>query len=130
MTVVVGFTPNKFGQAALAAGIKEAKLRGLPLLVFNATKGEALVDPRFATSSEVQTVSDHLTSLGLEHEVRQQVGSDIADQVLDVVAETNAELLVIGIRHRSPVGKMFMGSVAQRLLLDCPCPILAVKAPA
>jgi nucleotide-binding universal stress UspA family protein len=39
----------------------------------------------------------------------------------------DAELLVIGIRHRSPVGKLLLGSVSQRLLLECPKPVLAVK---
>jgi len=45
-----------------------------------------------------------------------------------VVREVDASRLVIGMRHRTPVGKMLMGSTAQQLLLDCPCPVLAVKA--
>jgi nucleotide-binding universal stress UspA family protein len=45
-----------------------------------------------------------------------------------VVRDTDATLLVIGIRHRSMVGKMLMGSTAQTLLMDCPCQVLAVKA--
>jgi nucleotide-binding universal stress UspA family protein len=44
-----------------------------------------------------------------------------------VVREVEAEAIVIGIRHRSAVGKMLMGSVAQRVLLDAPCPVIAVK---
>ncbi len=39
----------------------------------------------------------------------------------------DAELLVIGIRDRNPVGKLLLGSVAQQLLLECPKPVLAVK---
>jgi nucleotide-binding universal stress UspA family protein len=38
-----------------------------------------------------------------------------------------AELLVIGIKHRSPVGKLLLGSVSQQVLLECPKPVLAVK---
>ena len=37
-------------------------------------------------------------------------------------------LIVIGLRHRTAVGKLLMGSVAQRILLDARCPVLAVKA--
>jgi len=33
----------------------------------------------------------------------------------------------VGIRPRSPVGKAVIGSVAQRIVLDAPCPVLAVK---
>lgn len=127
MTVVVGYTPNAYGQAALAAGIAEASLRGERLVVVNATKGDALVDQRFATQAQVQEVSDDLAHHDLDVDVRQSVGADIADQILAVVAETDASRLVIGVRHRTAVGKLLLGSVAAHLLMECPCPVLAVK---
>ena len=45
-----------------------------------------------------------------------------------LAAIADAELIVIGMRHRTAVGKFLMGSTAQRILLDAPCPVLAVKA--
>ena len=36
-------------------------------------------------------------------------------------------MIVVGVRHRTPVGKLLLGSVAQRVILDAPCPVLAVK---
>ncbi|QSE85196.1 hypothetical protein JWS14_15660 [Rhodococcus koreensis] len=31
------------------------------------------------------------------------------------------------IRHRSPLGKLLLGSIEQRILLDSPAPVLAVE---
>ena len=61
-------------------------------------------------------------------ELRQGAHSgEVADEVLRVAAETDASVIVIGLRRRSPVGKLLMGSSAQRILLDADRPVLAVK---
>jgi nucleotide-binding universal stress UspA family protein len=74
-------------------------------------------------------VKDELRAAGVDHEVRQLVrGMDPAEDLVNVAAELSAELIVIGLRRRSPVGKLILGSNAQRVLLDAPCPVLAVKA--
>ena len=130
MTVVVGYIPDKYGEAALTAGIEEARLRGAVLVVVNATKGDALVDRRYVGEEGLAELKVRLAGLDVEHEVRQAMGADVADEMLRVVDDTQAQVLVIGIRHRSPVGKMIMGSVAQQVLLDARCPVLAVKPPA
>lgn len=52
---------------------------------------------------------------------------DVADDLISVADQRNAQVIVIGLRRRSPVGKLILGSNAQRILLDAPCPVLAVK---
>jgi nucleotide-binding universal stress UspA family protein len=125
--IVVGYTADRFGNAALDHAITEAKLRDTNLLVINSTRGDALADPAFAQEGEVHDVEARLNNCGVEFELTQPVGVDTVDELLKAMDRADAELLVIGIRHRSPVGKLLLGSVSQQLLLECPKPVLAVK---
>jgi nucleotide-binding universal stress UspA family protein len=125
--IVIGYSADPFGRAALEHGIAEAKLRGTTLWVINSSSGESYVDARFAQPDEVHDVERHLSECGVEFELTQPVGVDTAEELLKAVGREDAELLVIGIRHRSPVGKLLLGSVSQRVLLECPKPVLAVK---
>ncbi|PRC44202.1 universal stress protein UspA [Mycobacterium sp. ITM-2017-0098] len=125
--IVIGYTADVFGHAALEHGIAEAKLRGASLLVINATSGESYVDARFAGEAEVHDVEARLADCGVEFELVQPFGVDPADELLAAMNRADAELLVVGIRHRNPVGKLLLGSVAQKLILECPKPVLAVK---
>jgi nucleotide-binding universal stress UspA family protein len=55
--------------------------------------------------------------------------SDAVDELVDLSYEDSTDLLVIGLRRRSPVGKLVMGSSSQQVLLSAHCPVTAVKAP-
>ncbi|MBE7325167.1 universal stress protein [Nocardioides sp. Y6] len=127
MTVVVGYMPNEFGEAALAAGVREARRRGTRLLVVNATLGDTYVDDRFVGTSAVPALRERLDSYDVPIEFRQEMGSGVSQLLVEAARDADAQVLVIGLRPRTPIGKMIMGSVAQRVLLDAPCAVLAVK---
>ena len=57
-------------------------------------------------------------------------GNDPAQDLIEVAESEGAALIVIGLRRRSPVGKLLLGSNSQTLLLHADCPVLAVKAAA
>lgn len=130
-TIVVGYVPKPEGRAALARAVEEAKLRGSHLVVVNSHRGGRDFDDEDAVQTEEQLkdVREQLADSGVDSEVRQLVrGMDPADDLIKVADETGADFIVIGLRRRSPVGKLILGSNAQRVLLDATCPVLAVKA--
>lgn len=130
-TIVVGYVTTAEGQAALKRAVDEAKLRASDLVVVLSHKGGVGTDDEHMAQSEedIAALKDQLGAAGVKHTVRSLVrGNDPADDILEVVDEVAAELIVIGLRRRTPVGKLILGSNAQRILLDARCPVLAVKA--
>ncbi|BBY47090.1 universal stress protein [Mycolicibacterium sp. GCM10028919] len=125
--IVIGYTADRFGQAALDHGIEQARLRDTGVLVINSTAGDAYADSTFAQSDGVRDLQARLSTSGVPFEFSQPVGVDAATELLTAMDRPEAEMLVIGIKHRNPVGKLLMGSVSQQVLLECPKPVLAVK---
>ncbi|HET9829622.1 MAG TPA: universal stress protein [Nocardioidaceae bacterium] len=130
-TIVVGYVPKPEGHAALRRAAEEAQLRNARLVVVNSHRGgrEFEGDDAVETEKDLEAVRTELHDAGVEHEIRQLVrGMDPADDLVNVANDVDADFIVIGLRRRSPVGKLILGSNAQRVLLDAPCPVLAVKA--
>ena len=127
--VVVGHVPTPRGRAALEHALAEAERRGARLVVVNSSRGDALVDEEYLQGDALRRLHDELTVSGVPFELRQPVGRDAAEELADAAEETGAEVLVIGLRRRTAVGKLLLGSAAQRILLTVDCPVLAVKGP-
>ena len=130
-TVVVGYVPKPEGEAALARAVAEARLRDAKLVVVNSHRGGTEFDADASTQAEreLNSVRKQLEGSGVEYDVRQLVrGFEPAEDLISIAEASDAELIVIGLRRRSPVGKLILGSNAQRVLLDAHCPVLAVKA--
>ena len=130
-TIVVGYVPKPEGDAALERGIEEAKLRRAKLVVVNSHRGGDSFDGKASLEAEKQlsAVEAKLKEAEVDYDVRQLVrGFEPSEDLLGLAEEVGAELIVIGLRRRSPVGKLILGSNAQRVLLDASCPVLSVKA--
>ena len=117
-TIVIGYTAKPEGRAALDRALAEARLRGSRLIVVHTSAG-----------SEVADLKAELDGSGVPYEVKEAPDAlDPAEELISAADGSGAEFIVIGLRRRSPVGKLLLGSNAQRVLLDASCPVLAVKA--
>lgn len=130
MAVVVGFIRSDEGRAALERAIAEARLRDTRLVVVHSSKGGhgEDADEVVAYRQELDKLDERLASEGLDYEIKQLTrGNTPAEDLLALAENADTDIIVIGVRHRSPVGKMILGSNAQEILLDADCPVLAVK---
>jgi nucleotide-binding universal stress UspA family protein len=126
MTILIGYVPTPVGEAALDAGLTEASARGDDVVIVNSPRRGATVD--------ADLVDDDAALLARASEFGVTARVDHADHGPDLVAafealvrSTGARLIVIGLRRRTPVGKLVLGSDAQRILLEASVPVLAVK---
>ncbi len=64
-----------------------------------------------------------------EVNIRQAVrrGVSAAEEILEFVEQEGTDLITIGTHGRSGLGKFLMGSVADRVIRRCSCPVLAVR---
>jgi nucleotide-binding universal stress UspA family protein len=126
MTVVVGYVRTDEGTAALAAA--ESILReGERLVVVSKPEPDELGE--FSEEQEADALREQLGARGVHAEVVLLYAEDEpADLIRSQAVAADARVVVIGLRRRSPVGKMLLGSTAQELLFHAPCPVLTVRA--
>ena len=126
--VLVGYIPTPEGVAALDYAVEYARLNRARLTVVNTGKDGDYAHPQFATAEDIDTIDDLLSTKDVEHTIRRPGdGKPAAEALLDAAAEVGADVLVIGVRRRSAVGKLLTGSTAQAVLLRADCPVIVVK---
>ena len=128
MTLLIGYVPTPVGEAALEAGLAEAAVHGEDVVILNSPRRGATVDADLVDEAAEAALVARAAAVGVTARVdHADHGADVVETFEAVVRETGARLIVIGLRRRSPVGKLVMGSSAQRILLEATVPVLAVK---
>lgn len=128
MAVLVGYVPSARGDAALAAAVEECQRRDEELLLVNTATGEAFIDPRYAQDEDLTRARAYVEGRNVALSVLQPIrGREAHEEILDAIENHPVSVLVIGLRKRSAVGKLLLGSTAQRLLMESPVPVIAVK---
>ena len=131
MTVAVAHQHSQTSRAVLFHGAREAKLRQTDLVVINIVEAldlDAKAALEAGLTDEIQQVLDDTGAGDMSWQL--QVGAedeDVAGAVIGLAEAADAEVLVIGARRRSPLGKFLLGSATQTIILDAPMPVLVIK---
>jgi nucleotide-binding universal stress UspA family protein len=130
MTIAVAHSVSATSRLALEHAVKEAVLRRTDLAVLHvvgsldADRAEAY---RLGISDEVEKVVAGQEGLSWHLHLETATAS-VEDVLLGLIDTVGAELVVVGARRRSPLGKALMGSVAQNVILEAKVPVLVVKS--
>lgn len=132
MIVAVALSPTPAGQAALDLALRESALREAELVVINIVDTAEHAEDAAARERVSADLAERVASVEGAKGVTTRIATeatrgDIAEAILGLATSEQADLLVIGSRRRSPVGKLIMGSTVQRVLLDAPMPVLVTK---
>lgn len=135
MTIVVGYLPTPEGRAALTHAAQEAILRRQPLILVDISHHGSRLDahhggpPEGASMpADAEEIRTQLAAENLQLRIHPPAGLEPSDELIRAAQETDASLIVIGLKHRTAVGKFLLGSYVQRVLLEAECPVHSVKA--
>ena len=135
MTVAVAHQASSSSRTiALHQAAREAQLRGTDLAVLHIVETLDLdVEDAYQHSvqDEVESAFAEIGAAAVPWQLHLATAEqDVAATILDLTSKVGAELLIIGARRRSPVGKLILGSVTQTLILEAEVPVLVVKSAA
>lgn len=124
--ILLAYVPSATSEAAFAFAVEEAKLHGAALVVLASERG---VDPRKAQGvTDRRPLEERLRETGLDYELRVVPRrDDPADDILDAIEDAGVDMAVLGIRKRTPIGKILVGSTSQRVVMESPVPVVLVK---
>lgn len=132
MTVAVAHQVSATARIALVQAVQEARFRETDLHVLHVVTAALDADIeesyRLGVSDEIERAVGSDTEVSWKLHLR-TVKADVGDAIVDLTNQLRPDLLVIGARPRSPVGKALLGSVAQTIILEASVPVLVVKTP-
>jgi len=135
MSVVVVLSSDALGELALNRAIEEARSRDLPVVIaasvsipHNEAQAAGYADRRSSVEKSLARKVAEVAATGVRCTGHLPAApADAADAALEAAKEHGAELIVVGLRRRTPVGKLVLGSMSQDILLGADCAVLGVK---
>lgn len=136
MKILAPVLESAESRAALEAAAEEASTRDAELVLVgylhtptDERTGRHFSHDRDKLTADLERRAETYRSRGLTVSVQVPVGVTKASQaILRVADQEKVDLIVIGVRRRTPVGKALLGSLSQDVILEANAPVLAVKA--
>jgi nucleotide-binding universal stress UspA family protein len=130
MKILVGIDGSNTSQEALQLAINNARAFDGELMAVTSMatgtpeENDEIRDAESTLAAAKSTAAAAGVSCSTHLLIR---GNSAGEDIVGFAGENSVELIVVGIKRRSRVGKILMGSSAQYVILKARCPVLTVK---
>ena len=130
MKILVGYDYSTVTQEVLALAKQQAKAFNAEVHLLRSLNKDPEVQRDTVEQAEknLDHVRREFATLDLTCDIHVVVSAlSAGEDIVQFAKKNNVDLIVIGVRRRSKVGKLIFGSNAQLIILTAPCPVLTVK---
>ena len=130
MKILVGYDGTNAARDALQLALKHAEAFGADVeVVTSMVKGgesqrEEIGNAEGGLSYAEELFKEHGIECGTHLLIR---GLSPGEDIVKFAEEKKVDEIIMGVRRRSKVSKILMGSTAQYVILKAPCPVVTVK---
>jgi nucleotide-binding universal stress UspA family protein len=136
--IVLGTDGSATAAKAVAEARDLAKAEGARVHVVTAFKGVLGVEPITSSSAQDRVdmhkaadnvaarAAEQLTAAGVEVDFEAREG-DPADVLIEVATEDDADLIVVGNKGMTGIGRFLLGSVPNKVTHHAPCSVMVVR---
>lgn len=130
MKILVGYDSTNSSKEALNLAKSHAKIFGASV--------EVVTSMQKGSESERKDIEQAERGLEYAKSLFEEEGIDCnthllirglsaGEDLVEFANENQIDLIVVGVKRRSKVGKLLMGSTAQYVILQAECPVISVK---
>ena len=131
MKLIVGYkSGTNQAENLLELALKRAQLFNATVLIVTIMAEGMQKDQELITETEagLERAGSHFDRKKIPCETHLLIrGIDPADDLVTFAKETQAAEIIIGVKNRTRVGKLLLGSMAQAVILNAPCPVVSIK---
>jgi nucleotide-binding universal stress UspA family protein len=130
MNILIGFDGSNTSKAAMRAAQKHALALNSRLDVVTVVVRHSTDQSEEITKAEksLELIQNDCEQKGITCQTKLLIREREAGEALvEYAAEMEYEELIIGVKKRSRVEKLLLGSNAQYIILNAPCPVLSVR---
>jgi nucleotide-binding universal stress UspA family protein len=130
MQILVGYDGSVVAGEALVLAIEHARVFGAGVhVVTSIVEGTEKQKNRII---EAESGLEYAKGLFTKKEIPCEThllirGLSPGEDLVQFAKEKKVDEIIVGVKKRSKVGKLLMGSVAQYVILDAPCPVVSIR---